>query len=593
MFPGNSEAGRNPCFCNFESEETVIYVKKYFCREDFMKYFPAVVIALCIVPLDPSFAQESYHAQRRDRHDAFGSKLERLIDDFLSGISRDFSTEQSLPDTLPPANRENEDIDQWRKSGNSLTFDGHKTIQEDDTIEANIVVKGGDLTVYGTVIGDVLVVGGTLYVKDGGSVSGNARVINGELVKEYEGFVGGYMDKTSASTADYRYDRGRFTRSSYRLNAQWRDELTNLDNFIYRFNRVEGHFFGLGSEKKYYWDGSRSYTAYGSLGWGFRSHRWRYNLGVARQFSLGGPDDAGSILELGVEGHSITDSKDRWLIGTNENTVAAILIHEDFRDYYGREGFSLQSGYYRQEEDFTAQLRVEYYIDRYSSLEKRTEWAIFGGRKRYRENPFIDEGKMRSVVVTPGLSTVSKTSRGPEGWSITGTAEFSKRGFGSDFNFSQLVFDVRRYQPLSRYDSFNFRLRAGTSGGRVPVQKIFELGGLSTLHARPFKSETGNRMILLNTEYIVNGDFLHDLDFWPSWLMRRVNFIFVGDVGLIRMVPDEQGWTGGFEGIRLSEFRSDVGIGLANRSGSFRVGFVWRTDVSAPGRFFFRFSRPF
>lgn len=558
-----------------------------------MKRIVAVALLLVLVASFPLLSQETSELQR-DRHDHFGAKLERMIDGFLSDVYREvLTTEYSESDTLPPRKREDEDVDQWRKPGSSVTFDGHKTIHEGDTIEANVVVKGGNLTVYGTVKGDVLVVGGTLFVKDGGTITGNARVINGDLVREDEGFVGGYMDKTGASTADYRYDRDRFTRSSYRLNASWRDELTNLDNFIYRFNRVEGHFFGLGSEKKYYWDGSRGYTAYGSLGWGFKSHRWRYNLGVARQFSLGESGGTGSILELGIEGYSVTDSKDRWIIGTNENTVAAILIHEDFRDYFGREGFGLQAGYYLQREDLTVQLRVEYLNDKYSSLEKRTEWAVFGGNKQYRENPSIQEGKMRSIIITPALSTVSKTSRGPEGWSIVGTAEFSQETFGSDFRFSQLLVDARRYQPLSRYDSFNVRFRAGTSGGRVPPQKTFELGGLSTLHARPFKSEAGNRMILLNAEYIVNGDFLHDLDFWPSWLMRRVNFIVLGDAGFVRAAPPESGWTSGFEHLRFSEFRSDVGVGLANRSGSFRIGFVWRTDIGAPAKFFFRFSRPF
>lgn len=559
-----------------------------------MKNSLALVLAGSFFLVPSSFSQESSQSRTRDRHDDFGSKLERMIDDFLSGVSKEFTgADRSETDTIPPARQESEDIDQWRMPGASVTFDGHTIIRQDDTTRSNVVVKGGDLIVYGRVEGDVLVVGGTLYVKDGGTITGNARVINGDIVKEEEGFVGGYMDKTSASTADHRYDRGRYTRSSYRLNAEWRDELTNLDNFIYRFNRVEGHFFGLGSEKRYYWDGSKDYTAYGSLGWGFKSHRWRYNLGVARQFSLGGPDDAGQILEFGVEGHSLTDSKESWVIGTNENTAAAIFLHEDFRDYYGREGFGLQTGYYRQEEELTAQLRVEYLADKYSSLERRTEWALLGGSKRYRENPAVNEGRMRSVVINPALSTVTKTSRGLDGWSLHGTAEFSRKGFGSDFSFSQLVVDVRRYQPMSRYDSFNFRMRFGTSGGRLPVQRIFELGGLSTLHARPYKAEAGNRMVLLNAEYIVNGDFLHDLDFWPSWLMRRVNFILIADAGTIRMAPPEEGWTVGFEDLRLSEFRSDLGIGFANRSGSFRIGFVWRTDVNAPARFFFRFSRPF
>ena len=523
-----------------------------------------------------------------ERQQDLTERLGVMIENFIDDVTREFSaqTYETPVDTIPTGN-------QSKSPQANITFNGNKTVEEGETIQANVVVKAGNLTVYGTIDGDVLVVGGTLYVKDGGTIRGNARVINGDIVKDENGVVEGYMDKTSASTAGYRFDRGRFTRSGYRLDANWVDEMTNLDNFIYRYNRVEGHFFGLGSDKKYYWDGYRRFSVYGSVGWGAKSHRWRYNLGIARQFLITSSPSGGGILEIGGEGHSFTDTKDQWIIGTNENTAAAILIHEDFRDYFGREGFSIHTGYYTRFDDVTAQLKVAYVLDKYSSLEKRTEWSVFGGNKVFRPNPAIDDGRMRSFVISPGFSTTTRTSRGPEGWSMYGTAEFADTRYGGNFSFSQTIADIRRYQPLSQYDNFNLRLRVGTSGGKLPAQKIFELGGLSSLHGRPFKSEIGNRMILLNAEYIVNGDFLHELDFWPSGLLRHFNFIVLSDAGLMRNVSREKGWTDGFENIRFSEFKHDIGLGLSNRNGSFRIGFVWRTDIKAPGRLFFRFNRPF
>src|SRR3972149_2072395 len=76
---------------------------------------------------------------------------------------------------------------------------------------------------------------------------------------------------------------------------------------------------------------------------------------------------------------------------------------------------------------------------------------------------------MRSFVVSPGFSTTTRTSYGQEGWSLYGTAEFADKRYGGDFTFSQLTADIRRYQPLSRYDNINIRLRAGTSGGKLPA----------------------------------------------------------------------------------------------------------------------------
>ena len=547
-------------------------------------------LALILVAWVPAAGQTSV-GNERDERDDFNDNLGVMIDRFVADVTHEFSKLKHGDQERDTLHLFSGDTQQGHAT---MTFEGDKTIEESETIKADVVVKGGNLKIYGSVEGDVLVVGGTLYVRSGGRITGNARVINGDIVKDDNGWIGGYMDKRNASTAGYRLERGSFNRHGYRFNAEWVDELTNFDNFIYRFNRVEGHFIGLGSEKKYYWDGSHRFTAYGSVGWGAKSHRWRYTLGLGRQFALWNNDPSGSeILEFGAEGHSVTDTKDDWIIGMSENTAAALLLHEDYRDYFGRDGFGIHAGYFTQQDYVSAQFQVEYILDQYTSLENQTEWSIFGGRKVFRPNPLINEGKIRSIVVTPGFSTVTKTRFGQEGWSIYGSAEFARRSFGSDYEFNQLMGDVRRYQPLSRFDNLNLRIRVGTSSGYVPTQKIFEFGGLGTLNARPYKSEIGNRMVLVNAEYIVNGDFLHDLDFWPSWLLRHINFIVLSDAGLMRTSLPESGWTHGFDKIHWSEFKHDLGFGISNRNGSFRIGFVWLTEVKAPARFFFRFNRPF
>jgi len=155
------------------------------------------------------------------------------------------------------------------------------------------------------------------------------------------------------------------------------------------------------------------------------------------------------------------------------------------------------------------------------------------------------------------------------------------------------VGDIRRYQPLGRYDNLNVRVRVGSSEGVLPVQKAFDMGGLGTVPAFPFKGETGNRMLLMNAELVFNGDFLGDIAFWPSWLMREFNFVVFSDAGLVRTMPATASWTDGFNDIHFSDFQHDIGAGIGTRSGSFRVAFVWRTDRSEPARFMFRIARPF
>ncbi len=533
--------------------------------------------------------RETGRDEPKERAKEFGDRLSDVIEDFVDRIGREFYDDEddvSNPDTIRSKST--------RGGRETQTFDGNTTIAAGEVIESDVVVKGGDLTIFGEVEGDVLVVGGTLYVKDGGKIRGNARVISGEIVRDDGGVIEGYMDKTRSSTATYREETKKFRRSAYTLNANWVSESANIENFIFRYNRVDGLFLGFGSEKKYYWDGSRNYNTYGSIGYALKLRRWRYNLGITRQFALLTNDSQSSqLLEFGVEGHSLTDTKDQWLISVHENTAAALLIHEDFRDYFAREGYGAHVAFTQQRDYLVMQLKAEYLIDRYSSLSNRAEYAMFGGNKVFRPNPPIRDGRMKSILTSVGLSTVTKTINGPEGWSVFGSAEFAKKGFGSEFSFSQLLTDIRRYQPLGRYDNVNIRLRVGTSTGLVPAQRIFEIGGLSTLHAYGFKSDAGNRMILANAEYILNGDFLHDLDFWPSWLMRGVNFLLMADAGWVTTVAGSTEWTKGFESLRFNQFKNNLGFGFTNKSGSFRIGFAWRTDVKAPAMLVLRFTRPF
>ncbi|HTY36232.1 MAG TPA: hypothetical protein VMH23_03925 [Bacteroidota bacterium] len=523
-----------------------------------------------------------------DKHESLGQKIGTIVEDVIDQLQKELSGHSGV--TTPKGVYAKTGKGTIVAEDSNLTYQGNTVIERGDTINANVVVKSGDLTIYGRINGDVLVIGGDLYIRDGAYVAGNVKVINGEVNKDDDAIVAGFVDKSSTKKEkSYREEEKNFRKSSTRLNANWVSETTNLDNFIFRYNRVEGLFLGAGSEKRYYWDDQREYSVYGSIGYGFKSHNWRGNLGLSRQFAF----DEGQLFEVEVEGHSLTDTKDDWLIGVHENTAAAILIHEDFRDYFRRDGYAVNIGYATQREYLTGQFKVGFLVDEYKSMENETEWSLFGGDKRFRPNPAIDDGRMRSFLTTAGLSTVTTTIYGPEGWSGLATVEIADKNLGGLFTFNRYVLDLRRYQPLGEYDNLNIRVRAGTSEGALPLQKTFDLGGLGTVPGYPFKGESGNRMLLMNAELIINGDFLGDLSFWPSWLMRGLNFIVLTDAGLVRTVDDNALWTSGFSTIGFSDFRHDVGVGIGTRSGSFRLAYVWRTDRSEPPRFIFRFARPF
>ena len=558
-----------------------------------------LALFLCLLLAAATAGAQSQKKEKAtdEKEQNLAERIGSIVDDVVSTIQKEIRGRSDDPGyrmgiqkNLPSGQSDDEESLLVAEEDTSVTFEGSTVIHRRDTINTNVVVKAGDLTVFGRITGDVLVVGGDLYLREGAYIGGNIKVINGDVVKDEDAVVVGYIDKSSSKREKpYREQEKNFRRSSTRLNANWVNEATNLDNFIFRYNRVEGLFLGLGSNKRYYWDDQRSYSMFGSVGYGFKSHAWRGNLGLSRQFAF----DDGQMFEIEGEGHSLTDSKDEWLIGVHENTAAAMLIHEDYRDYFRRDGYGINAGYALQQDYVIAQVKAGYLADEYRSMDNKTEWSLFGGNKLFRPNPAIDEGKMRGIVASAGLSTVTSTIDGPEGWSIHTTAEFMNTRYGGDFRFDRYVADIRRYQPLGRWDNLNIRFRVGSSEGVLPFQKEFDMGGLGTVQGYPFKEEQGNRMLLMNAEFIINGDFLGDLAFWPSWLMRGLNIIVLTDAGLVRSVAPAARWTEGFENIQFSDFKHDVGAGISTRNGSFRAAFVWRTDRSEPPRFIFRFARPF
>ncbi|MBI4809864.1 MAG: BamA/TamA family outer membrane protein [Ignavibacteriales bacterium] len=359
------------------------------------------------------------------------------------------------------------------------------------------------------------------------------------------------------------------------------------EHILFRYNRVEGLFLGLNYPKKYYWNDDKL-TLFASGGYGFKAHRWRGGIGAAQQFGSGS-----SSIEVGSEVHSFTDTRDQWLIDLDENNLAALLLRDDYRDYYGREGFSVWTGFYERWLKTDLQFQIAYINDQYESLDRTTSWSLFGGEKTFRENLPIDEGRMKSILATFKIHSTQSRRIFTSGWSASISMETAGRSLGGDYDFNSYIIDLRRYQPITRYGNLNIRLRAASVTDDVPYQKAFDLGGLSTLPAYRFKEFIGNRMLLANAEYVVNGKMFDDVEFFPSWLLRNVNIIFFADGGYIANADDDASPFEGYKALDWRTLHSDWGIGIGTRDAKLRLGFAWRTDKSTPPMVFLRLNRPF
>jgi hypothetical protein len=553
-----------------------------------MKYFATLFFATL-------FSISFSNAQEDDSSfDGTSERIERTADDFSSFIEGLVDKIESQVEEMAEErsrrkeyrNDDEQEKDKTTIPSDAITFNGDTEIAEKDTIQGDLVVKNGTLTIRGIVNGDVLVVNGDIDLKSTSRISGNVRAMNGSITKNEGAYVEGFTEQSSTSSSkNYRKNKTYRTKYSYSFKPYfWERENTFDDNFLFRYNRVEGFFFGFGSEKKYYWDGSKAVSGFGSFGYGFASHKWRMQLGLDRQFAA----SPTSLFEIGAEAHSATDTKDEWIMNLSENNLAALFFHEDFRDYYQREGFSAHSAWYTKDGDVSTMIDVRFLNDRYASMSNNAQWALFGGRS-FRGNPAVSTGTMKSVSLSAGLSTVEKYRYRSEGWNAYSRIEYGGRTVGGDFDFTQMLVDVRRFQPLWDDNQINLRVRAGALEGAPIIQKSFELGGANTMPAFGFKEFVGNRMVLANLEYQLSGEVIDEIFFWPNSL----NMIAFGDAGAVTTVNKNWAVYEGFNSIKSHQVKSDLGFALAWHDGDARIGFAWRTDKTAPVAIFFRLNRAF
>ncbi|NUN70019.1 MAG: BamA/TamA family outer membrane protein [Bacteroidetes bacterium] len=542
-----------------------------------------LTVSLFMLLTIPSAAQQRGY---EEGFDEASENLEQFVDGIIQGIE---SRVDRMTDERRREERmefEDDDTTGYTSKEDAITFNGDTEIAENDTVQGDLVVKNGNLVVRGSVLGDILVVNGDIELKSTSFVSGNVRAMNGGITKSEGAIVEGFTEQSSG-TSSRQYRRKPTMRTTYSYSFKpyfFGAEQPFDDDVLFRYNRVEGFFFGFGSEKRYFWDGSRKITGYGSFGYGFASHKWRLQLGLDRQFAAS--DNV--LYEIGGEAHSLTDTQDEWIMPLLENNLASLLFHEDFRDYFQREGFSVHTARYTRDAEVTTMIDVRYLNDRYASLSSGAEWALFGGNV-FRSNPGIDAGTMKSVSVSAGVSTVEKYRYRMEGWNLYAHGEYGGNELGGNFDFTQAIVDVRRFQPLSDDDQINLRIRIGALQGDTIRQRALQLGGANTMPAYGFKEFSGNRMMLANLEYRISGELIDEIFFFPNSL----SLIAFGDAGVVSTVNTKWAVYEGLTSFTKTDVRSDYGAALAWHNGDARLGFAWRTDKKAPVSVFFRLNKAF
>lgn len=269
-----------------------------------------------------------------------------------------------------------------------------------------------------------------------------------------------------------------------------------------RYNRVEGFVLGLGVPPLAWEDYDRA-GAYGQIGYAFALDRVRYTAGLEVRPGPEGPRDF--ALKLGGNVHRNTTANDLWQSNWHENSLAAFFVGEDHFDYYEIQGYAL---YGVQQITPYAQVGIGWRSDEHRSLGRNTSWSLF--REHTRPNLVATEGLARSVVLAVEGGRVAGEAADRRGLALRTEAELGQ-GLGGDFDFSRLAGEVTAFLPLRPHHALHLRTRAGVAtGDRLPVQKLFAVGGLGTVRAYPTNAFLGSHLLLVNASYQLSGLSLLD-----------------------------------------------------------------------------------
>lgn len=233
----------------------------------------------------------------------------------------------------------------------------------------------------------------------------------------------------------------------------------------------------------------------------YRSHLGKFDPALAAAIRFGRND------ELKVDGGIGTFTNDAWIRSDLLNSLAALGVGSDSRNYYRSDRVSatfehtIPAGAWTTALSAGAQHEFDWSTGIHTA-HTSAPWSFFGRKdslKMRRINPPIQQGHL-----TSGLAGAKV---GYEQDAVKGTvAARLERAFDSpdigeqDGKFTQLTVDAKVGFPTFGLQSFAFRGHA-VAGNDAPAQRFAYLGGAGTLATVDLLALGGDRLLFVEGEY--------------------------------------------------------------------------------------------
>ena len=380
------------------------------------------------------------------------------------------------------------------RQGNIITYSGKTVVEKDQFVRGTVLNITGDIEIFGEINQDVISLFGDVFIASGAVVRGDIACPNGRVNLARDASIYGEV---------FSYDQ-REHGSRKRIKKY--DKALSID-LAFKYNRVDGAtplFTG-----KYKDSDSLLPTLWATGGYGFASDRWRYEFGVEQTLWR----DQG--LGIGGKFFRRLASDDDWLLNDDENIIFALLVTEDFKDYYEAEGGSIYLNYHPWEK---LSFSLGYTQEETNWLKATPHlWSMFGGDKLFGDN----FGRVPFSYRTPASQEIDSTTNGfisanlefdtkydekpyrQSSWKAAVAFEYASESLQSDFDYRRYRFQLTRYQRVTQRTMLMVSGVAGLSDGYLPMYKRYYLGGLGTLRGYYHKEFMGSRFWMTTAEYKV------------------------------------------------------------------------------------------
>jgi hypothetical protein len=382
-----------------------------------------------------------------------------------------------------------------------LERDRYRVLARDTVLPADfrasgdLIVLGADVRLEGEVEGSVAVVDGALYVRPGARIGGPIVSVRGEVIASGLATTGAVVEVPLEAAARVEPNGGDYTVTLRAPPGPPPLRFPGLFGLgLPTYDRVDGLTLRLGVVADL---GGDSVGPTASAAVTYHSARGALGGGAALEVPLR-PE-----LWVRAEASRATVTNEEWIRGALVNSLAALTLKSDARDYFRSDAAALTLERRGSQPLIAGEGRVlprlTVRVSRDRSLEASDPWSLFGDEP-WRANPPIDPGTLASVVGGAAGEWKGQTA------TFAGDAalEWAPPGIG-DFDFAQAVATGQwAMQGLWRHAIGLFvHTRMTLGSDPAPAQRWSIVGGSGTLPTLERGELRGDRLLLVSSSYSI------------------------------------------------------------------------------------------